>query len=74
MISNFERLTVSSGLDPGGRVERIFAHKGRTTLKTGGGSTPGADRATIHWLGHSLNANKRRGRDTCHGVITLERR
>ena len=74
MVSRRETLTVSSSVDPGGRVEQVFAYNGRTILKTGSGSYFGPERATIYWTGHSLHKGKQRGRDTCDGVITLERR
>ncbi len=71
MVSRYERLTVGSRVDPGGRVDPVFAYNGRTILKIMSGRL-GNSRGRLSWMGHGLEEDKLRG-SVCHGSITLQR-
>ena len=71
MVSRNRTLTVGSRVDPGGRVDQVFAYNGRTILKIMSGRL-GANRGQLSWMGHGLEEYKLRGA-ACRGTITLER-
>ena len=70
MVSRNRTLTVGSRVDPGGRVDQVFAHDGRTVLKVMSGRL-GSDRGRLSWMAHG-ETNRVRG-SSCYGTITLER-
>ena len=72
MESNYERITIASAIDPGGRFVQGFGYNGRTVLKTTS-SRMRLDDGYVHWRGHEIRKRRRSGGDHCYGVISLYR-
>ena len=72
MVSNYERMTVNSTVDPSGQMAPIFAYNGRAIMKTTGGRL-GASEGRVEWWSHEPDHFEDQDVGTCHGVVSLRR-